>query len=50
MRGEGTFALVSSSTAAFKAWRSCTSLFHHGDAEARKKTKERPKIEEAQQL
>ncbi len=29
MRGEGTPAVVSRSTAAFRARRSCTSLFHH---------------------
>jgi hypothetical protein len=33
MRGEGTCALISRSTAEFRAWRSCTVLFHHGDAE-----------------
>jgi hypothetical protein len=33
MRGEGAPADVRCSTAAFRDWRSCTSLFHHGDAE-----------------
>src|SRR5271169_2440802 len=33
MRGEGTRAEVSRSTAAFRPWRSCTIPFHHGDAE-----------------
>ncbi len=33
MRGEGTRAAVSRSTAVFKTWRSCTILFHHGDIE-----------------
>src|SRR6266403_2811873 len=46
MRGEGTPAAVRRSTAAFRDWRSCTSLFHHGDLEARRKTNDR-KIEES---
>jgi hypothetical protein len=33
MRGEGTRAAVSRSTAVFKTWRSCTILFHHGERE-----------------
>jgi hypothetical protein len=41
MRGEGTRAAVSRSIAEFKAWRSCTLLFHHGDTETRRKTNER---------
>src|SRR5215468_5026740 len=32
MRGEGTFAAVRRPMAAFRAWRSCTVLFHHGCA------------------
>src|SRR5258708_39277418 len=40
MRGEGTPAAVRRSTAAFRDGRSCTSLFHHGDVEARKKGQE----------
>src|SRR6266404_5356565 len=44
MRGEGTAADVRRSTAALREWRSCTSLFHHGDLEARRKTNDR-KIE-----
>src|SRR5467141_354018 len=44
MRGEGTLADVRRSTADFREWRSCTSLFHHGDLEARRKTNDR-KIE-----
>ncbi len=38
IRGEGTRAEVRRSTAAFRLWRSCTSLFHHGDAESRRKS------------
>ena len=45
MRGEGTRAAVSRSIAEFKAWRSCTLLFHHGVTETRRKTNER-KIQE----
>ena len=41
MRGEGTLADVRRSTADFREWRSCTSLFHHGDLEARRKTNDR---------
>ncbi len=41
MRADGTPAEVSRSTAEFKAWRSCTLLFHHGVAETRRKTNER---------
>src|SRR6266478_6262031 len=44
IRGEGTCAVVSCATAVFRAWRSCTLLFHHGDLEARRKTNDR-KIE-----
>jgi hypothetical protein len=40
MPGEGTRALVSRSTAEFNACLSCTSLFHHGDTETRRKTNE----------
>jgi len=38
MRGEGTRAAVSRSTAAFRAWRSCTLLFHHGAGDCRSKS------------
>src|SRR5713226_9145617 len=41
MRGEGTPAAVRCSTAAFRDGRSCTSLFHHGDASTAKKVKSR---------
>src|SRR5271170_6159968 len=45
MRGEGTRAEVSRSTALFRAWRSCTTLFHHRDTEAQRKTKRQTKRE-----
>jgi hypothetical protein len=38
MRGEGTCAEVSRSTAALRARRSCTTLFHHRDTETQRKT------------
>ncbi len=41
MRGEGTQEEVSRSTAAFRAWRSCTTLFHHRDTETQRKTTDR---------
>jgi hypothetical protein len=47
MRGEGTRAEVSRSTAEFKAWRSCTSLFHHGDTKDRKQQK-KERLKQAQ--
>jgi len=45
MRGEGTPADVRRSTAEFRDWRSCTSLFHHGDTSTAKNN--RKKIEES---
>ena len=44
MRGEGTPVDVRRSTAAFRDWRSCTSLFHHEDTETRRKTNERGEL------
>src|SRR5713226_4031516 len=40
IRGEGTPADVRRSTAAFRACLNCTYLFHHGEAETRRKTNE----------
>lgn len=34
MRGEGTRLAVSRSAASFRAWRSCTFLFHHSRRES----------------
>jgi hypothetical protein len=48
MRGEGTCAAVSRSTAEFRACFNCTTLFHHGDTETRRKT-DKEKTEEPYQ-
>src|ERR1700681_2601354 len=45
MRGEGTPADVRRSNAEFREWRSCTSLFQHGDTSTAKNN--RKKIEES---
>jgi len=46
MRGEGTCAAVSCSTAAFRDWRSCTVLFQHGKAKRgfRRRTHRKPRF------
>src|ERR1035441_7942367 len=40
MRGEGICTEVSHWLAAFRDWRSCTSLFHHGCPKTRGKQRE----------